>query len=313
MPLSKSNVHPVDPVLTQFMVQYDQNADMFIADKLFPSIPAPSGESGTYYTFSSSKNYFTLPDKTERAPGTAYGRGQLGIGTSTYETKEDGWEIPVPDRVQRNALPPYDPRKDAAIAAAHVVKLRREKNIIDNITNATTFASYTAAVAAADRWDDNNSDPVGDIDTYKETVRGNCGRSPNCMVMAYDVWLKLKEHTDIKARIKTTTDAIVTVDLVKRLFELDKLLISQAAYNSAEEGQTVSLSDMMSKKVFLGYINPTPSLTSPSVGYNIQLHGMQAMTYRDEEITSEIIRSNVNEVQKIVAADCGYLLTTVIS
>jgi hypothetical protein len=295
------------------MVQYDQSVDGFIGDKLFPSIPAPSGESGTYYTFSDSKTYFTLPDKMRRAPGAAYGRGVLGIGTSTYQTQEDGWEIPVADRIQRNALPPYNPRKDAAEAATHVVKLKREQNIISEITNATTFASYTTALGVNDQWDNNNSDPVGLVDDWSETIRGNCGRKPNKMVIPYDVWLKVKEHTDIKARIKTTTDTIVTVDLLKRLFSMDEILISMSMYNSAEEGQTVSLTDMMSKKVFLGWINNSPSLTSPSVGYNIQVHGPQGFSYREPQTNSEIVRSNVNEVQKIVAADCGYLVTTVIS
>jgi hypothetical protein len=295
------------------MVEYQQSTGMFIADRMFPSVPAPSGESGTYYTFTDSKKMFLLPDKTERAPGAHYGRGDLATGTSTYETIQDGWEIPVADRIQNNAIAPYDPRRDASVKAANVILLRREKRVIDAITNATTFSSYTTAVAAANRWDDNNSDPVADVDTYKETVRGNCGMSPNKMVMAWDVWLALKEHTDIKARVKTTTDTVVTLDLVKRLFGVDELLISQAAYNSAEEGQTVSLTDMMSKKVFLGFINPTPSIAMPSVGYNIQVNGIQGFSYREDQTDSEIVRSSVNEVQKIVAADCGYLLTTVIS
>ena len=286
---------------------------MFIGEKLFPSIPAPSGESGTYYTFTDSKGFFTLPNKTVRAPGTPYGRGQLGIGTDTYQTVQDGWEIPVDDRVQANALPPYDPRRTAAESAAQVILLKRENNIISAITNATTFASYTTALAVGDRFDNDNSDPVGIIDTYKETIRSNCGMAPNKMVMPYDVWLKIKEHADIKARIKTTTDTIVTVDLLKRLFELDELLISRAMYNSAEEGQTVNLADMMTKKIFMGFINNTPGLMRPSVGYNIQVNGLQAKSYYEEKIDSNVSRVSVNEIQKIVAADCGYLLTTVIS
>jgi hypothetical protein len=316
MPLDRNNVRPVDPLLTSFMVQYEQETTGFLSNPrggLFPAVPAPQGETGTYYTFSSSKNYFTLPNKTLRAKGTNYGRGQLGIASDTYRTLQDGWEIPVDDRDIKNALAPYDPRRDAALAAAHVVMLRREKRIVDAITNSTTFASYTAAVGVADRFDNDNSNPVTYIDGIKETIRGNCGRLPNKGVLAYDVWLKLKEHPEIKARIKTTDDTIVTVDLIKRLFGLEELYLSYAMYNSAEEGQTESLADMMSKKMFLGWINPSPSIMAPSVGYTIQMNGMQAKTYREEQTDSIIARAMVNEVHKIVAADCGYLLTTVIS
>jgi len=254
MGLNKHNVHPVNPLLTQFAIQYSQEQEGFIAGKVFPELPAPSGESGTYYTFTSSKDFFTLPDKTVRAPGTAYGRGNLGVGTATYQTVQDGWEIPVDDRVQANALPPFDPKRTAAESAAQVVMLRREKTIIDAITNATTFASYTTALGVNDRYDNDNSEPVKLMDTWKEVIRGNIGRNPNTYVMAYDAWLKLKEHPSIQARIKTTVDTVVTLDLVAKLFGLDRILLSFAKYNSSEEGQTVSLADMMSKKAFLGYI-----------------------------------------------------------
>jgi len=313
MALGKSNVHPVDPLLTQFAVQYSQETEGFIAPTLFPSMPAPSGESGTYYTFTSSKDFFTLPNYTERAPGTNYGRGQLGVGTGTYQTIQDGWEIPVDDRVQANADAPFDPRRTAVESATQVIMLRREKRVIDAITNATTFASYTTALGVGDRYDNDNSEPVTLMDTWKEVVRGNIGRNPNTYVLAYDAWLKLKEHPAIQARIKTTVDTVVTLDLVAKLFGLDRILLSFAAYNSAEEGQTVSLTDMMSKKAFLGYINPTPGIMRPSVGYNIQVNGIQAKSYREEARDSEIARASVNEVPKIVAADCGYLITTVIS
>lgn len=312
MPLSKRNVQPIDPLLTQMIVQYSQDKTYFIADKIFPTITTGL-ESGTYYTFSSSKDLFALPDKTERAPGTVYGRGQLGIGDSTYRTKEDGWEIPVDDRIQSTALAPYNPRRSAAESAAEVVMLRREKRVIDAITNTTTFASYTTALTGNNRWDDENSDPISAVDSWSETIRGNCGRKPNTMVLAYDTWLKIKEHPDILARIKITNDTILTVDLLKQLFGLERLLISMASYNSAEEGQTVSLSDMLSKKIFLAYVTPAPDLMRPSVGYTIQRNGLQAKTYREEQTNSEIARTSVNEVHKIVAADCGYLVTTVIS
>jgi hypothetical protein len=313
MALGKKNVHPVDPLLTQFVIQYSQETDGFIADKLFPSIAAPSGESGTFYTFKDSKGFFTLPNKTERAPGTKYGRGQLFIGTDTYQTIQDGWEIAVDDRVQANALKPYNPRRTAAESAAQVILLRRENRVISAITDSTVWSSQTAALAVGDRWDNNNSDPVGIVDQYKEVIRKACGRIPNKMVLPYDVWLKIKEHSDIKARIKTTTDTIVTIDLLKRLFEMEELLISQSLYNTAEEGQDVTLADMMSKKVFMGYINKTPGIMRPSVGYNIQVNGLQAKTYREDQTDSEIARTTVNEVQKVCAVDCGYLLTTVIS
>jgi len=313
MALNINNVHPVDPLLTQFAVQYSQETEGFIGGKLFPTVPAPSGETGTYYTFTSSKDFFTLPDKTRRAPGSAFGRGNLGVATSTYQTEEDGWEIPVDDRVQANAQAPFDPRRTAVESATQVVMLRREKIITDAITNATTFAAYTTALGVGNRYDNANSEPVKLMDTWKEVIRGNIGRNPNTYVLAYDAWLELKEHPAIQARVKTTVDTVVTLDLVAKLFGLDRILLSNAMYNSAEEGQTVSLTDMMSKKAFLGYINPSPGIMRPSVGYNIQLNGIQAMTYREENIKSEVARATVNEVPKIVAADCGYLITTIIS
>lgn len=313
MPLSKHNIQPVDPVLTQFMVDYINAEDSFIADRIFPVIPV-ANESGTYYTFTSSKDNFLLPTKTERAPGALYGRGQLSVSTGTYQTREDGWEFPVDRRLQENAIAPFDPYQNAIRKAGRIIALRREYNVISQITDTTTtFASYTAAVAADDRFDNADSDPIQYIDNIANTIRGNCGMAPNTMVMAWDVWIKVKNHPVILDVIKVTQDKIATPELLAKVFNVSKLYLYGAQYNSAQEGQTVSLTDLLTKKIFLGYVNSSPMIDEPSVGYTLQKEGFTADTYYEDQTRTDVARARVNEVHKIVAADCGYVLTTVIT
>ena len=252
MPLSLRTVQPVDPVLTQFLVDYVNDEKQYIANKIFPIVPVKL-ESGTYFTFTTSKDAFTLPVATKREVGTAYGRGVLNPGTSTYQTQEDGWELIVDRRLQQTALDPFQPYTASVRQCARVVLLRREYNVLSAITNATTFASYTTAVTAAsgDRWDNTDSSPILYFDNIANTIRGNCGMLPNTCVIPWGVWVYIKNHPVILDIIKLTTDKIVTEDLLARAFHIEKLYLTQALYNSAEENKTVTLADIMSKKAFI--------------------------------------------------------------
>jgi hypothetical protein len=309
MAISRATVQPVNPVLTQFAIDYT-NAE-FIGDKIFPKVSVGL-ESGTYYLFS-GKDRFTVPPAMQRAPGALFQRGTWSVSSGTYTCQEDAEEIPVDKRLQKTALAPLDPFRDASeIAASHVL-LRREKRILDAITNTTTFTSYTTAVAAADRWDDPGSDPIQYIQTIMGTIRTNCGSLPNTFVIPLNVWFYLMNHDVVIDRLKNTDDKIVTEAIFAKLIGIENILIAKAVYNSAEEGQTVSLAETMGKYAFLAYVEKRPALMRPSVGYIIESSGFQVENYYENQSDSDIVRARNCYTLEFTALDCGYLLSTVIS
>lgn len=309
MSLNLKNSAPVDPVLTAFALDYSN--DFFIGERVFPTVKVKN-EGGTYFKFTNKEKFRV--SKTRRAPGTSYARGDLTPTSDTYKCEEEGHEEAVDQRIIDNAQNPFDPLKSKTNICQDRILLAREKRVIDFITDTiTNFASYTAALAGTNRWDNDNSEPVKKFNTYAETVRSNCGKWPNIVVLAYDVYIKLSEHPAILDRIKITQNKVSTEALIAELFHVDKILLARAKYNSAEEGQTPVLSDLMSKKIFLGWINSRPGIFEPSVGYNIQSKPFKVQRYPEIKTNSTIVRASVIESTELVAADCGYVVTTVIA
>lgn len=308
MALSINKVRPVDPLLTKFANEYTNSE--FIGDQIFPIIKV-NGETGTYYTYTSKESFLYPP--TRRAPGAGYARMDLNPASSTYTCQEEGQEIIVDRRLQQNSLEPMGLLRRATETAMNVIMLKREKNVMDAITNTTTFASYTETLSGSDQWSDDSSEPIDKINSWANTIRGNCGRWPNKMVISWATWLKLKEHPVVVDRVKITNDKVVTPQLLANLLDIENIYIVSALYNSAEEGQTISLADVMGKHCFLGYITPSPSIITPSVGYILQSQGPMAETYYSDELRSDVARALVIETQEIVAADCGYLGQSVIA
>lgn len=309
MAISRNTVQPVNPVLTQFSIDYINQE--YIGDKIFPKVQVGS-EKGTYYLFS-GKDRFTVPPALRRAPGAQFQRGTWSVSSGTYVCEEDAEEIPVDKRLQATALNPLDVFRDATEVATDHVLLRREKRILDAITNTTTFTSYTAAVAAADRWDNAGSDPIQYIQNIANTVRTNCGSWPNTFVIPMNVWLYLQNHDVVTDRLKNTDDKILTEGVFGKMVGIDKILVAKAVYNSAEEGQTVSLAETMGKYAFFAWVNPQPSLMKPSVGYIIESMGFKVENYFENQTDSDVVRARCVYDLEFTALDCGYLLSTVIS
>ena len=260
----------------------------------------------------SGKDRFTVPPGIRRAPGAKFQRGTWSVSSGTFTCEEDAEEIPVDKRIQKTANAPLDVFQSATEIATEHVLLRREKRVLDAITNTTTWTSYTAALAAGDRWNIAGSDPVQLLNTYAQTVRTNCGMWPNTMVIPLNVWIQLQNHDVVTDRLKNTDDKIVTEAIFARLINIPNILISKSVYNSAEEGQTVSLAESMGKYCFLGYIEQRPALMRPSVGYIIESMGFKVENYFENQSDSDIVRARCVYDLEFTAMDCGYLLSTVI-
>ena len=298
----------VDPVISNFMLKYRN--EMLIADKVFPVVNT-NAESGTYFIWDRAQMSL---QPTRRAAGAAYRRGALTATTGTYRCEEEGWEIAIDKRIQKQAVKPMDPVCDAAEAVSDVVLLRREFAVLNLISNGTgAFAAATAAVGAADRWDNPASDPIAQVNARAETIRTACGHRPNKMVISDDTWHALKEHVVLVDRISATKDQILTLNLLQELFDIETVLRASATRNTAEEGQPEVMADIMGTNLFLGYVTPSPSITKPSVGYTIQSQPFQGDSYYENQTKSDVVRGSLVETQEVTQATAGFVLTTIIN
>lgn len=305
---TQSDVH-VDAILTNISVAYIQSASAFIANQVFPVIPVDK-QSDKYYVY--TKADWFRDEAQKRADNTESAGGGYTLSTDSYFADVWAFHKDIGDQMRKNADSPISPDRDATQLVTQRLMLRQE---IQWVTEYFTTSVWATDVTPANLWSDfAASDPIEDIETGKETILSTTGFMPNTLVLGYQVARKLRNHPDIVDRIKYTSSANVTVELLARMFEVDRVIVAKAIKNTAVEGATASYSFTHGKHAWLGYVAPTPSPLTPSAGYTFQWRDVSdglgtnigITKFRDEKTRSDRVEGQIAFDNKVVATDLGY-------
>ena len=300
-----SDVH-VDAALSNISVAYKNES--YIADQIFPVVPVDK-QSDYYFVF--TKDFWFRNSVEPRGPGSRYAEGGLELSKTQYQCVNKGLSFPLPWETIQNQDAAVDLESDGAEWLADQFALDREIALAQKIFDATAWTSYTT-LSSTQQWNDwANSDPITNIDTGIQTVKKLIGRKPNTIVMGAEVWDKLKWHPDLLDIYKHTEKAILTVDMVAKVFDgIERVVVGESIYNSSAEGAAFAGSYIWPKNVLVAYIAPTPSLRTPSAGYTFswKQNGFTIPIVREEERTRkrDVLLADHAFDQKVVGADCGY-------
>ena len=150
---------------------------------------------------------------------------------------------------------------------------------------------------------------------------------PNKLVLTQPVMDALVDHPDIVDRVKyatstTANPAMVNEQTLAALFGLDEIVVSRAIENTAAQGATASHSFIGGKKALLCYAAPTPSLMTPTAGYQFSWSGFMGQTnafgvatkrfYIDEKESTRVEGQAAFDM-KLVSADMGYFWDTIVA
>jgi hypothetical protein len=264
---TQSDVH-VDAILTGISVAYMQDADHFVAGKVFPSVPVQK-QSDKYFTY--TQDDFFRDEVQYRADGTESAGSGYGLSTATYSA--DVWALhkDIGDQTRANADAPLNMDQDATRYLAQQMLIRQER---DWATSYFGTGIWDTDVTPATLWSATSSDPIGDVQTGINTVLTNTGYRPNVGVCSYAVFSILKNHVDIVDRYKYTTSESMTTDLIARVLGLDELHVMGSIVNTANEGATASYSQIGDKDMLLAYRPASAGLMTPSAGYNFSWTGL---------------------------------------
>ena len=315
-----SDVH-VDTLLTNLSIAY-RNAG-YIAPEMFPDAPVgkQSDKLPAY-----NQSFWFRDDAKVRAPGTASTGGGFTVDTSaTYFCNRYSRRFEVADELRSNADPVFaNLDGDATEFVTDKLMMKRE------IQFATTF--FTTSVWGTDvtggtdftQWSDyGGSNPVVDMDTWKDTVEAKIGIEPMKAAIGKQGWLQAKNHPALLDRIKYTQRAQVTADQAASLFEIDRLLIGRSIYTTTIEGTaegSVTYTRIWGKALLLLYVTDRPSLLRPSAGYTFRwtpqdggMGGGIVETYREDDRKSDRHEIQFAFQHKVVSAICGAFFSTVVS
>jgi len=305
--LTPSDVH-IDTSLSNILISYAN--EEYIADKIFPVIPVKK-RSDKYFIF--DKGAWFRDEAGLRAPGTIGPQGGFSLTSDSYECKQYSFTTYVEDEVRENADNPLKPDQDAAEYAMDKILLKRERIVADLVFNTNSWTS-SKTLSGTSQWSDYaNSDPIGDIEEAKETIRRLIGRYPNTMVLGAAVWSKLKQHPDLLGRFKNVERGILTLDHLKDLFEIERIFVGKAVYNTAAEGKTDNLVDIWGKGCWIGYVAPQPGLKKPSAGYIFQLSDIVVERWREAPQKRDAFRVIAYFDAKVTSADSGYYIASAVA
>lgn len=321
MPLPQAaNVH-VDTFLTGLSIGFLQEPSHFVADAVAPQVKSAK-QSDKIAIYSRADMY--RDEMTRRAPGSESAGGGYRVSNDNYFCDVWATHIDVDDQTVAAADMPYAPAEDAVRVVVQREKIKREVVLGSDLfttslwTGGTSADPTAASLSAA--WDDPSSTPIEDIHDQVNSVLVKTGVICNILVLNNLGWFSLKNHPDVVDRVKYTSGDVVSEDVVARLLGLDRLVVSRAVRNTAQEGLAASYASILGNNALLVYAAPAPGLFQPSgaytfvwTGYPGTTDGRRIKRFRIEALASERIELEACFNMKLVDANLGCYIQTVAS
>ena len=324
-----TDVH-VNQALTSIAVAYVQDQGSYIADKVFPMVPVQH-KTDVYFVW--DKGDFFRDEAQKRADAAESSGSGVNLTTQTYSA--DVWALhqDIGPQVRANADPSVDLDMVATRQLMQKLLIRRDRIFMTKFmttgkwgTDVTGTAGGTPGSSTPAYWDDDaNGDPFTDIAVGQTTVLQNTGYMPNTLVLAWSVYQALRKHPLVVDRIKYTTKTFagtITPELLAAAFDVERVLVSKAVYNSAGENLTASMSFAMGKHALLCYSAPTPGLMIPTAGYTFAWQGftgLNALGVRMAQIPMPwlglgTIRNEADMAfdMQVVGSDLGYFFSGIV-
>jgi hypothetical protein len=321
---TQSQVH-VDAILTNISVAYLQRAENFIADKVFPVVPVDK-QSDKYFKY--TKNDWLRDEAQVRADGTESVGSGYNITTDTYYADVYAIHKDVGDQTRANADAPINVDREAAEFVTHRLLMRREIQFNSDFMKTGVWDTDVTGVAASPttgqttQWSDfTNSDPIEDIEAGKAQILSKTGFEANTLVLGYDVFRKLKNHPDLVDRIKYTSSQTITEDMLARMFDIERVLVSKGVKATNAEGLTGTYSFTTGKTALLAHVAPSPGLLTPSAGYTFSWTGVSqglgltigTSSFRLESLRATRIEAELAFDNKVVSSDLGYFWNSIVA
>jgi hypothetical protein len=319
----------IDGPLTNISIAFLQNANNFIASRVFPNIRVQK-QSDVYFRY--DRGFFNRNEARLRAPATEAAVAGFGIDTDNYAAKVVALKTQLAWQVMANADTPLQLERANTELLLHKMLIEKEVDWVSRyFATGIWGTNYTGGTGTNDttRWSDQtNGDPIGDIRKARTAVLERTGFMPNTLVVNQQVMDAIIDHPDVVDRVKysggvgNTNPARVSETAVAQVMEVDRILVTRAIQNTAAEGDANAHSFIGGKNALLCYVPSAPGLMTPSAGYTFTWSGYQgasnefgiSVARREREIIKATeIEAEMAYVHKLVAADLGAYFSAIVA
>lgn len=309
--LGPAAVH-VDTSLSNLSIQYRN--EEYIGDYLLPMVPVDK-LSNVFFKYT-KRSRLASPDD-QLAQRSQANEITDGRETDSYSCKSYGLKDYVDALTVENQDSALNEMMDATEALNDVLAFKRELRQAAILTSSANYGSNTAAVSALNRWDVTSGGTIiSDIQAAVAALWSGAGPSKKVGFCSLDVWNAIARNAKILDLFKYTSSGLAYPKQVAGYFGLDDILVGAARKDTANEGQTASYSRIWSDVFGVVRVATRPGLRNASFGYTMRFKGrISTNQWFKQDAGAEggyFTRVSYSDDYKVVAADTGYLLTTVI-
>lgn len=260
----------VDKLLTNVATGYFPEG--YISEQLFPFVAVPqySGKFGKY-----GKSHLRIETSYTGGRGMYRRVEPIARSTQTFEIEGHGLEGVVTKRDYRNVEKPFDAEADEVAGLVSQLWTEKEYLLASALGDTAIVTQNTTLSGTSQFSDSDNSDPLSVFKTARLAIKDGCGKAPDTACMDWRVKNVLKFHPQLldflgfkENRPGGLTDAELAVAL-----DVKRVLIADADYNSAKEGQTDTLASIWGKNIIFGVLPEKPSVGQVCGGYRLGLTG----------------------------------------
>lgn len=284
----------IQAALSVIAVAYVQSDENYIADAVYPNVPVEH-QADKYFYF--SKDDFFRDEAQLRADTDESAGGGFNLGTASYFANVWAYHMDLGEQTRRNADPAVDMDVATTKFCMQKMLIRKDRFFTTQFLKTGLWTAQSDAVGTAGGtpgtstppfWnDDANGDPFTDIATGQTAILQNTGFEANTFLITYPVYQALRKHPLVVDRIKYTTRADaskITPELLAGAFDVERVPVSKAVYNSAGELATSvattpagTYAFISGKNALLCHSAPEPGLMIPSAGYIFAWSGFTNM------------------------------------
>lgn len=301
-----------DATLSRVSVQYKN--EVYIGTRLMPIVPVGK-LSDKYYVYN-KRDRLAAPDDTIGPRGRANEVNE-NRSTDNYSCESYALKCHVDGQTIANQDAPLNEMLDATASVNDGLLLNEEIRIATIMTTAGNYGGNTAALAAADRLDSSSGgNPTKLLQDADDALWMGNGETRKVLFMGNEVWKVMARHPVLLDLFKYNKSGLVKISDLMEHFDIDEVLIGKARRDTANEGQSASYSRIWGKQLGLVRVASDPGLRQASFGYTLRFGDKKTSQWFDPDIGAEggyYTRTSMSEDHKVVAADTGWLWTTVIN
>lgn len=309
----------IDAVLSNIMV--GRRPVNGIVNDLVPVVTVGK-QSNVYYKSNYKEHLLWTPGLANMAKGAKSREVYFTVSSDTYYAQHYGLGGFWYDEDVANEDDPIRLRQRTATRVTDALLLDYEARVA-GIANTASNVSTTTHVATA--WSNvTGSRPYSDLVNYVEAFRQITTLRPNVLILPEQVATKVRRSDEVRDILFGDRGGVATDQQIASLIKVDRILVPELFVNTAGPAETAigsgTVAPVWGNKAFLAYVGDLTSQDEQDTWISAFRWtnplfavpwAIRAFPHNDER-GSQKIEASYYQVEKIISADLGMAIDSVI-